>query len=306
MKIVFFGTPHFAAEVLKYLLEHKIEVVGIVTQTDKPQGRHLQRVPSPVKQIAPSHIPLFQPEKASQEEFLNSLKSLNADLFVVVAYGQILSQKLLDIPPKGCINVHASLLPKFRGAAPMQRTLMAGEKETGIAIQKMVKQLDAGDVIAVAKMEIPVDMTLHELSRGLMELAKPLLLKVIREYEKGVPRGEPQDVSLVTYAPKVEVAEGEIHWDRPAMEIHNLIRGISPKPGAWVYVNTAQGKKRVKILISQIVDSKGEPGEILFDCTVACGDKAIKLIQVQQEGKKVMSGDDWLRGQKVDLKSFFI
>lgn len=178
-RIVFFGTPSFAAEVLSFLVERSVPIVAVVTQPDRPKGRSQQIAPSPVKELSlkkAPHIPILQPEKASEESFLQKLIELKADLFVVVAYGQILSQKLLDIPPLGCINIHASLLPKYRGAAPMQRCLMAGEKETGIAIQKMVRQLDAGDVIATAKIPIPPDMTHGELEEKLCSAAKPLLL----------------------------------------------------------------------------------------------------------------------------------
>lgn len=298
MKIVYFGTPLFAAEILQYLLDHQIEIAAVVTQPDRPKGRSLQLTPSAVKTATPLSIPLFQPEKASQELFLKELKDLNADLFVVVAFGQILPQKLLDIPPLGCINVHASLLPKYRGAAPIQRSILAGEKETGIAIQKMVKQLDAGDVIATAKTEILPDMTYGELEVILRELAKPLLLKVIREYEKRIPHAEPQDRELVTFAPKIELEEGEIHWARSAQDLHNLVRAFSPRPGAWAWVKVGNEKKRLKILKTQIFNGSGQPGEFLSSGAVACGRGALQLIDVQPEGKKVMKATDWLRGQK--------
>src|SRR5262249_36053283 len=161
--IVFFGTPSFAAEILHSLIEHKVPIVAIVTQPDRPKGRSLQVIPSEVKTIAEQHlpdVPIFQPEKASNAAFLAELKALPADLYVVVAFGQILPQSLLDIPKLGCINIHASLLPKYRGAAPMQRSLMHGDKHTGVAIQKMVRELDAGDVIAVSKIDVAEETTL--------------------------------------------------------------------------------------------------------------------------------------------------
>lgn len=299
IKIVFFGTPAFAAEILRYLLDHGVPVVGVVTQPDRPKGRSLQLTSSPVKSLAlEKHVPLFQPEKASQEPFLQELAELKADLFVVVAYGQILSQKLLDIPPLGCINVHASLLPKYRGAAPIHRCLMAGEKETGIAIQKMVKQLDAGDVIATSKVQIPPEMTFGELEQKLNDAAKPLLLSVIHEYEKRIPPAEPQNHSFATYASKIELNEGELHWKRSAEELHNLIRAFSPRPGAWCWIDVGGERKRLKILRSQCVSGKGNPGQLLQNEVVACGQGALKLIDVQPEGKKVMKAADWLRGQK--------
>jgi len=298
LKIIFFGTPAFAAECLDYLLEQGIAIAAVVTQPDRPKGRSLQMTSSPVKSLALAkapHIPVLQPEKASQ--ILEALAALNADLFVVVAYGQILSQKLLDIPPLGCIIAHASLLPKYRGAAPIQRCLIDGEKETGIAIQKMVRQMDAGDVIAVSKISIPLEMTFDELHAHLIELAKPLLLKVICMYEHGIPLAEPQNSELATHAAKIELEEGEIHWERSAQEIHNLIRAFSARPGAWCWIHTAQDKKRLKILRSRPVSGQGTPGELLSpEGVVACGHGALQLLEVQPEGKKSMKAADWLRG----------
>jgi methionyl-tRNA formyltransferase len=302
VKIVFFGTPFFAQKCLEYLLDSNVDIAAVVTQPDRPKGRSLQLTASPVKSLvlekAP-HIPILQPEKASQEAFLEQLTQLKADLFVVVAYGQILSQKLLSIPPLGCINVHASLLPKYRGAAPIQRCLMAGETETGIAIQKMVRQLDAGDVIAISKVTIPINMTFAELEAELIESAKPLLLKVIEDYATGVPIGQPQNQELATYASKIELDEGEVNWNRPSAEIHHLIRAFSTRPGAWCWIETPSGKKRLKILRSQIASGRGSPGELLsMDGIVGCGKGALQLLEVQPEGKKAMPATDWLRGQK--------
>lgn len=230
---------------------------------------------------------------------MEALTELKADLFVVVAYGQILSQKLLDIPLLGCINAHASLLPKYRGAAPIQRCLMAGDAETGIAIQKMVRQMDAGDVIACSKISIPIEMTFDELHAKLIELAKPLLLEVIHRYSEGIPAAEPQDPEKATYAAKIELEEGEVDWHKPAQEIHNLIRAFSTRPGAWCWIYTPQEKKRLKILRSKPASGRGAPGELLSpEGIIACGDAAIQLIEVQPEGKRAMKANDWLRGQK--------
>jgi methionyl-tRNA formyltransferase len=299
MKIVFFGTPQFAALDLEYLLDHGVEVVAVVTQPDRPKGRSLQMTPSAVKALVLSkapHIPILQPEKATEGLFLNELAALNADLFVVVAYGQILSQKLLDIPPLGCINVHASLLPKLRGAAPIQRAILTGETETGIAIQKMVRQLDAGDVIAVAKIPIGPDMTFGELEKALNDLSKPLLLEVIHKYAHGIPNATPQDQLLATYASKIELEEGEISWQNPACQIHNLIRAFSPRPGAWCWVQLGNDRKRLKILRSTLASGQGTPGEVLSLGVIACGEGAIRLVEVQPEGKKAMAAADWFRG----------
>ena len=305
LKIVFFGTPAFAAECLEYLLANGVQVCGVVTQPDRPKGRSLQLSPSPVKALvlkSASKIPLFQPEKASNAAFIQTLAQLGADLFVVVAFGQILTQTLLDTPLLGCINVHASLLPKYRGAAPIQRCLMDGENETGIAIQKMVKQLDAGDVIAVAKTAISEEMNFKELETELLELAKPLLLEVIKKYESGTPHATPQNEEQVSYAAKISMEEGEIHWDQSAGKIHNLIRAFSPRPGAWCKL--ANGK-RLKILRSKLASGKGPAGEFVGqNAVVACGDGSIQLIEVQPEGKKAMAAIDWLRGLPREGKVF--
>ncbi len=297
MKIVFFGTPEFAASILDFLLDSKISIVAAVTQPDRPKGRSLQMAPSPVKQRVLSKIPVLQPEKARDPQFLSQLKDLKADLFVVVAFGQILPQELLDIPPLGCINVHASLLPKYRGAAPIRRTLMNGERETGVSIQKMVKQLDAGDVIATARTEIAPNMTFGELEETLCELSKPLLLLVLRSYEKGIPSAEPQNSTLATYASKISIEEGEVKWDKPAEQIHNLVRAFSPRPGAWCWAYSGSDKKRIKILQTQVVQRSGQPGQLLSsEGIVCCGSNALRIIEIQPEGKKAMRAADWLRG----------
>ncbi len=305
MKVVFFGTPDFAADCLEFLLDRGIEIVAIVTQPDRPKGRSLQWMPSEVKALAirkVPHIPILQPEKASSPDFLEKLSQLQADLFVVVVFGQILSQKLLDIPPLGCINVHPSLLPKYRGAAPIQRALMDGVQETGVSIQKIVKQLDAGDVIAFVKILVPEDMTFGELKEKLLELAKPLLFEVICKFENGIPEAEPQDNERATYATKISIEEGEIRWDWPAQKIHNLIRALSPKPGAWCLL---QSGKRLKVLRSKLAPGQGLPGEAIgLDGIIACGKGAIQLLEVQPEGKRVMHASDWIRGIPKNIKLF--
>lgn len=295
IKIVFFGTPQFAAQILTHLQAQGVPIQAIVTQPDRPRGRSLQVTPSPVKEVAGS-IPVLQPEKASDPSFLEELKTLQADLFVVVAYGQILTQKLLDIPPLGCINVHASLLPKYRGAAPIQRCLLDGVEETGIAIQKMVRQLDAGDVIASSKIPVPLSETFGELEQALCEMSKPLIINVLRSYENGIPPATPQDPLRVTHAPKIDPAETQIDWTLPNHALHNRIRAFSPRPGAWCWI---QEGRRLKILRTRPVDGDGSPATLLsLEGVVACGSGALQLLEVQPEGKKPMPASDWLRGQK--------
>jgi len=310
MKIVFFGTPPFAAQILQYLFDHGVSVAAIITQPDRPKGRNLELAPSAVKaaalHISPASL-LLQPEKASDPQFLLQLENLHADLFVVVAYGQILSQKLLVIPKLGCINVHASLLPRYRGAAPIQRCLLNGDRETGVSIQKMVFQLDAGDVIDEAKMSIPLEMTFGELQQALCDLSKPLLLSVLKRYHSGVPSARAQDSSLVTMAPKIKPEDMEIRWNRSAVDLHNLIRALSPRPGAWCWMENKE-RKRLKILRSRVCEEEGTPGALLAfqkdRCIVAAQTGSLELVEVQPEGKKAMPVADWIRGCPVPPKFF--
>ena len=300
MRIIFFGTSEFSAHILRYLLDQKTSIVAVVTQPDRPRGRSSSLVFSPVKSLLSelgTERPLFQPEKSSELQFIENLKACKAELYVVVAFGQILPQELLDIPPLGCINIHASLLPLYRGAAPIQRSLMAGAKETGVSIQKMVKQLDAGDVIATVKTEIPWEMNCGELQEMLCDLSKPLLLSVLQAFENGVPQAAPQNHALATYAAKIQPEEGQIDWTQSSEVLHNLIRAFSPKPGARCWVTIGNEKKMVKILRAQAIPQKGAPGEWLAnDAVVGCGKGSLRLMEVQPEGKKAMSAADWLRG----------
>ncbi|MBI3508649.1 MAG: methionyl-tRNA formyltransferase [Chlamydiia bacterium] len=297
--MVFFGTPQFAAEILQYLLEHSVSVVAVVTQPDRPKGRSLEIAPSAVKQVALSQIastPIFQPEKASDPQFLEELAALGADLFVVVVFGQILSQKLLDIPPLGSINVHPSLLPKYRGAAPIHHALLNGDRITGVSIQKIVKQLDAGDVLEQVPFEIPPEMNLGELERALCAVSKPLLLSVIQRFANDAVSGTPQDPAQVTFAPKFESEQGLINWHLSAAQLHNHIRAFAPRPGAWCWL---PGSKRLKILRTSIASGRGPIGDITPQGLVYCGEGALQLLEVQPEGKKAMPVSDWLRGAKV-------
>jgi methionyl-tRNA formyltransferase len=301
--IVFFGTPNFGAHLLDYLLESKVPVVGIVTQPDRPKGRSLQLTASPVKEIWKeklSNVALWQPEKCSNPDFLIDIANVKADLYVVVAFGQILPKKLLDIPQLGCINVHASLLPKYRGAAPIQHSLLNGEEESGIAIQKMVKELDAGDVIEAKKIKIPPEMTYGELEKALCELAKPMLLDVLKRYGRAVPDAIAQDVSQVTYAPKPKPEEAEIDWSKPATVLHNMIRAFNPRPGAWTWILLNGERKRLKIWRSKVSSFQGISGELLSSqqVIVGCGADSLILEEVQLEGKPRMAAADWLRGIK--------
>lgn len=310
MRIVFFGTSSFAARILAKLLESNHQVLAIVTRPDRLQGRHLQPSPPPVKEIA-SHlapqIPLFQPEKASHPEFASTLLPYQADLFVVVAYGEIIKKNLLEMPHLGCINIHASLLPKFRGAAPIQRCLMAGEKETGITIIEMAPQMDAGDILAIESIPIDEEMTFGELEPKLCDLSVKLLFKTIDDFAKNTVVKIAQDHTLATLAPKLVPEEEKIDWSQPAEQIHNQIRAFSPSPSAWCQLMIGQDLKRLKIKKAKVISGMGgAPGEILrFDKTgwiIACGRDALQLQEVQLEGKKAMSAEDCMRGLHSPVK----
>ena len=305
MKIVFFGTPPFAAEVLKALIESSHEVLAIVTRPDKPKGRSQKLLPSAVKETAQElcpHIPLYQPAKASTDEFAEQLKALEPDCFVVVAYGEIIKKNLLDVPKKYCLNVHASLLPQYRGAAPMQRALMNGEKKTGITIMEMVEKMDAGDMFEMAAVSVDEEMTLGELEVKLCQLAKPALLKVLGQIEQGIEKKSPQDPAEVTFAPKITQEDRQINWSRPAEEVHNQIRALSPQPGAYCFAQAGDEVKRLSIKKARVVsDREGKPGDTLVQekdkWIVACGQKALALLEIQLEGKKSLSIETFLRGQ---------
>lgn len=306
MRVVFFGTPLFSAQVLTFLLENQIDIVAVISKPDRPKGRSGTPVFTPVKEVALAQsppLPIFQPEIVSALEFAETCKELNADLFVVVAYGEIIKQHLLEMPHLACINLHTSLLPKFRGAAPIQRSIMEGETESGVTIIHMVKKMDAGDMINKVAVPIGTEMTFGELEEELCQAGKKLLLETIHSFEKGKPLSILQDHSLVTFAPKIELEDCEIDWNRSAQELHNLIRGVNPYPGAWCYVDVKGEKKRLKINLSKIVScEKSLPGTLLNphsskgNLIIATGDQALELLDVQLEGKKRMSSEELCRG----------
>lgn len=304
MRIVFFGTSAFAARILTALIENHHQVVAIVTRPDRMKGRQMRSSPPPVKETASSlcpSIPLFQPEKASAPEFADVLMQFHADLFVVVAYGEIIKKNLLGMPKLACINIHASLLPKYRGAAPIQRSLMAGEQETGITIIEMSPQMDAGDILAMESIPVPQNMMFGELDLTLSALAIQLLFKTIRAFGEGSVRKEAQDHTQATFAPKLTAEEEQIDWRRPAKELHNLVRALSPSPAAWCQIKIGNDSKRLKIKKTQVVHGiNAAPGTLISfgkdGWIVACGTEALRLLEVQLEGKKAMTSEECARG----------
>jgi methionyl-tRNA formyltransferase len=308
MKVIFFGTPRFAADVLSYLLKHGIDIVAVVTKPDRPQGRSTTPVPTPVKCIAENcqpPIPVFQPETVSAMEYVPVLEAFQADLFVVVAYGEIIKQHLLDMPKVACINLHASLLPTYRGAAPIQRCIMNGETETGVTIMHMAKKMDAGDIIAMQKTKIGPDMTYGDLEAELCRIGSELLLQTIQNFESGKNTRTPQDHSLATFASKIEIEDCQIDWTHTAQQIHNQVRAVTPHPGAWCEVMLKDQKKRMRIIQTKMVsqdatDVPAPKGKLYINC----GKGTIELVQIQLEGKKVMTAEEFLRGMPADALQF--
>lgn len=301
MRVIYFGTPEFAANVLTFLLDHAVDVVAVLTKPDRPKGRSRTPLPTPVKVIAENHkIPVFQPEVVSDPYFASTLEAFNADLFVVVAYGEIIKQHLLDMPKKGCINLHASLLPKYRGAAPIQRAIIQGESHTGVTIIHMAKKMDAGDIIQIVEVPIAINDSFLVVENALCVVGSQAVLDVIHAFESGRVNRVPQDHSLATFASKIELEDCEVIWSLPALTLHNLVRGVTPEPGAWCYVWIRGQKKRLKILETRLVEAGGQPADLLcygkHELVVACGNGALNIKLLQLEGKKQMTAEELMRG----------
>lgn len=300
-KIVFFGTSTFSANVLEHLIHSNASICSVVTQPDKPIKRSKVPSPPPVKVFALENCPdilIFQPEKASNKAFVEEIKKISPDLFVVVAYGQILKKNLLDIPKIAPINIHASLLPKYRGAAPIHRAIMNGEQKTGITIMKMNEKMDAGEVILKEDCSIEIDDTFSDVENKLLKLACSLISQVLDDCEKNICLSSPQNHDMATFAPKIDQKECQINWDDDARNIHNKIRALSLKPKAWSFVKIEEKFTRVKIISSKIVDSSGASGEVIQKkpLIVGCKNKAILIKKIQPEGKKIMDSKNWING----------
>jgi len=289
MRIVFMGTPAFAVPCLERLLADGHEIAAVLCQPDKPQGRKMQLAPPPVKQAALAHgLPVLQPEKLrGNQEIIGLLRSLAPELAVVVAYGKILRQEILDIPKHGCINVHASLLPKYRGAAPIQWAVLNGESETGVTTMRMDAGIDTGDILLQAKTPIPEDMTAGELHDILGNLGAEVLSDTLKQLQQGKLVPQKQEDALASYAPMLNKEMSPIDWRRDAWEIHNQVRGLNPWPGAAMEF---EGRP-LKVHRARAAEGGGSPLHIL------CGDgRYLELLVVQAEGKKAMPAEEFLRG----------
>lgn len=298
VRVLFLGTPEFAVASLRRLIDDEhFEVVAVVSQPDRPSGRKMQLKASPVKELALAHgLTVFTPETVNTDEFRALIASLGAESAAVVAFGQILGQKFLDLFPRGCVNVHGSLLPKWRGAAPIQRSVMAGDNETGVALQIVVRKLDAGPLLGVRRFPLNDEINALELHDALKELGADLLHVEYMDYLRGNLTAHAQDESLVTIAPKIDKAEARLDWSLSARQIHNKVRGLQMGPFA---VTTLDGRD-VKIHRTRIVDETAKaasagsllrvaPGDAQASLQVACGAGLLELIEVQPESKARMS-----------------
>ena len=297
MRVVFMGTPDIAATCLKKILAEGFEVVGVYTQPDRPKGRGMKLVASPVKEIAlAAGIPVFQPENFRQEETVEQLRALKPDVCAVVAYGRILPQKVLDVPAYGCINIHASLLPKYRGSAPYQWAVLDGLTETGVTAMYLTREMDAGDIIDVSKTPIGENETAGQLLDRLAVLGADLLSKTLTRFENGKVPAAAQNEAEVSYAPMLDKTMCPIDWTKTAQQVHNQVRGLHPWPVATMELEG----KTFKVHATKVVEGSGNPGEILgltkTGLRIACGEGAIEILSLQAEGGKRMAAPDYFRG----------
>jgi methionyl-tRNA formyltransferase len=300
VRIVFWGTPEFATPSLRALIGEGHDVVGVVTQPDKPQGRsRSQLVPSPVKVIAIEEgIPVLQPEQPKSPEFIEALQALDADASIVVAYGRILTRTVIDTPRFGTFNVHASLLPQLRGAAPIQAAILEGLTETGVTIMRLVPALDAGPMLLRRATPIAEDETYGELVLRLSELGALALIEALTLLDMGIAIEQPQDDAAATYAAKVDREHTKVDWTQPAAQVARVIRAYDPRPGAY----TTSGDAEIKLYGATLTHAhEHPPGEVLgvdpAGVTVACGEGAVCIGFVQPAGKPRMAADAWARGR---------
>ena len=300
MRIVFFGTPAFAVASLRALLRGQFTVAGVVTQPDKPHGRsRSELIPPPVKLLAQAQgIPVLQPVRPVGDVFAASLRRLEADLGIVVAYGHILRPEILTIPPQGMINVHASLLPRYRGAAPIQHAILRGETETGITIMQMEAGLDSGPAIHRVTTAIETDETAGQLAERLAELGATALIEALSLLSGGLARPQPQEHARATFAPKIDREMARLVWERDAATLVRQVRAFDPSPGAWTTLNSGV----LKIFNAREVPGTGEPGEVLAAgerLVVAAGHGALAINEVQPAGKTRLPVAAWVRGRGV-------
>ena len=302
MRVVFMGTPDIAATCLEKILADGFDVVGVYTQPDRPKGRGMKMVYSPVKEVALRHdLPVFQPENFREEGTVQTLADLKPDICAVVAYGRILPQKVLDVPTLGCINIHASVLPQYRGSAPYQWAVLDGLKETGVTAMYLCREMDAGDIIDVTQTPIGENETAGELLDRLAVLGADLLSKTLTRFEQGKVEATAQNPNLVSYAPMLDKTMCPIDWNKTAQQIHDHVRGLHPWPVATMELNG----KLFKVHATVITEGSGRPGQILgltkTGLKIACGEGAVEIRSLQAEGGKRMAAPDYFRGHPLEL-----
>ena len=301
LRLIFMGTPEFAVPTLLELVGHGHDIAAIYTRAAKPAGRGMKLQPTPIEQQARRlGIPVLTPTTLKTEDAAQEFRSHQPDAAVVVAYGMILPPAILDTPPLGCFNLHASLLPRWRGAAPINRAIMAGDAETGVMVMKMAAGLDTGDVAMAERAAITDTTTAADLHDELARLGGDLMVRAIGALERGQLKLTPQSHQGVTYAAKIENAEARIDWNGPSRLVLRHLHGLSPFPGAWCEMPIEGEAVRVKILRGVIENGAGEPGKLLDNrLTIACGEGAIRIIELQRAGKAPMKVDDFLRGTPI-------
>ena len=301
LRIIMLGTGDFALPTFGHLADFGFNIVALVTQPDRPQGRKQEMIPSRIKQSAQAHqIPVEQPENVNAPESLALIGGYHPDLLVTAAYGQILSPELLGIPPLGGINLHGSILPAYRGAAPVARAIERGETETGVTVIRMTPRIDAGGMLAFARTAIEPNETARELEARIALLGAPLIATIIEAIHEGTAQVLPQQKSKVTKAPKLSKDDGTIDWTKPAQAVHNLVRAMQPWPVASTFWRRPNGPVRLIIHQTEVVEGQGQPGQVL-EATgdrliVAAGDGAVRLLVVQMVGKKSSPASEFLRG----------
>jgi methionyl-tRNA formyltransferase len=298
LRTIFMGTPDFAVPTLSTLLGHGHEIVACYSRAPAPAGRGMALRLSPVHQAAERFgIPVLTPSTLRTPEALDEFRSHQADVAIVVAYGMLLPKDILDVPPLGCLNLHASLLPRWRGAAPIQRAIMAGDPETGVAVMKMAEGLDTGPVGMVERLVIDPELNSGEAHEILARLGADLMVRALAALGRGGLSFREQSTEGVTYARKISNDECKIDWSASAQTIHDHIRGLAPFPGAYTMIDLGKGPERVKILRATITEGVGAPGQILDDAlTIACGNGALRLLDLQRAGAKALPLDLFLRG----------
>ena len=298
LRTIFMGTPDFAVPTLSALLGHGHEIVACYSRAPAPAGRGMALRLSPVHQAAERFgIPVLTPSTLRTPEALDDFRSHQADVAIVVAYGMLLPKDILDVPPLGCLNLHASLLPRWRGAAPIQRAIMAGDPETGVAVMKMAEGLDTGPVGMVERLVIDPELNSGEAHELLARLGADLMVRALAALGRGGLSFREQSTEGVTYARKISNDECKIDWSASAQTIHDHIRGLAPFPGAYTMIDLGKGPERVKILRATRTEGVGAPGQILDDAlTIACGNGALRLLDLQRAGAKALPLDLFLRG----------